>query len=235
MGRNLQRILNVIYPARCPVCHGILRDQQSLVCPECRDVFRPVGEHYCLKCGKPVKAEEEYCRACREGRRYFDRGRSVFLYDGKMRRSLVRYKYYGCRRYGDYYGEEICRYAGDEIRGWDPDVIIPVPLHRRKLRMRGFNQAAYLAYRIGGRLQIPVSGEILLKVRNTRSQKKLAASARRNNLIRAFRAAKDLTGLTVLVVDDVYTTGATMDAAAACLKRAGAEKVYFVALCAGQI
>ena len=109
------------------------------------------------------------------------------------------------------------------------------PASQKKTAHEGIQPGSVSGVQDRRKLQIPVSGEILLKVRNTRSQKKLAASARRNNLIRAFRAAKDLTGLTVLVVDDVYTTGATMDAAAACLKRAGAEKVYFVALCAGQI
>ena len=114
-------------------------------------------------------------------------------------------------------------------------MIIPVPLHKRKLRMRGFNQAAYLAYRIGEAFGIPVSGEILLKIRNTRSQKKLSAMERHKNLLDAFRVSADLTGLTVLVIDDVYTTGGTMDAAAACLKAGGAERVFFITLCTGRI
>lgn len=235
MRKKLQKFLNVIYPERCPVCHRILQDQDALACPECRGVFRPVGVHYCLKCGKPVNPDEEYCRECAGRKRYFDRGRGIFLYDGKLRRSVVRYKYYGCRRYGDYYAEEICRLGRAEILAWRPDVIIPVPLHKRKLRMRGFNQAAYLAYRIGEAFGIPVSGEILLKIRNTRSQKKLSAMERHKNLLDAFRVSADLTGLTVLVIDDVYTTGGTMDAAAACLKAGGAERVFFITLCTGRI
>ena len=156
MKKIFYSILDVLYPGRCPVCHRILKDKRTSVCPECRDTFRPVRGHYCLKCGKPVKPDEEYCRECGKGTRSFDRGRGVFLYDGIMRRSLVRYKYYGCREYGDYYGEEICRYAGGEIRRWAPDVIVPVPLYKRKLRMRGFNQSAYLARKIGETLGIPV-------------------------------------------------------------------------------
>ena len=106
MKKIFYSILDVLYPGRCPVCHRILKDKRTSVCPECRDTFRPVRGHYCLKCGKPVKPDEEYCRECGKGTRSFDRGRGVFLYDGIMRRSLVRYKYYGCREYGDYYGEE---------------------------------------------------------------------------------------------------------------------------------
>lgn len=235
MKKIFYSILDVLYPGRCPVCHRILKDKRASVCPECRDTFRPVRGHYCLKCGKPVKSDEEYCRECGKGTRSFDRGRGVFLYDGIMRRSLVRYKYYGCREYGDYYGEEICRYVGGEIRRWAPDVIVPVPLYKRKLRMRGFNQSAYLARKIGETLGMPVSEEILVKIQNTRSQKKLGAAERKRNLVRAFRVREDISGLTVLVVDDVFTTGATIDAAAACLKAAGAEKVFFTTLCIGRV
>ena len=92
MKKIFYSILDVLYPGRCPVCHRILKDKRASVCPECRDTFRPVRGHYCLKCGKPVKPDEEYCRECGKGTRSFDRGRGVFLYDGIMRRSLVRYK-----------------------------------------------------------------------------------------------------------------------------------------------
>ena len=113
-------------------------------------------------------------------------------------------------------------------------MIVPVPLHRRKLRMRGFNQSGYLARQIEEELHIPVAEEILKKVRDTKSQKKLDAAGRKRNLRSAFRAEEKLTGLTVLVVDDVFTTGSTVDAAASCLKAAGAEKVFFITLCVGQ-
>ena len=113
---------------------------------------------------------------------------------------------------------------------WKPDVIVPVPLTGRKQRMRGFNQSAYLADRVGEQLQIP----LVKKTRNTKSQKKLNAAQRKQNLADAFRAEENIRGLTVLVIDDVYTTGSTVDAMAQCLKGAGAEQVYFITLCAGQ-
>ncbi len=225
---------DILYPRRCPVCHGILKDQRTFLCPECEGGFHPVLENYCLKCGKPVKPEEEYCKTCLGTKRSFDRGRGIFLYDNKMRKSLILYKYYGRREYAEYYGRAMCRYGGMEIRRWKPDVIVPVPLHRRKLRMRGFNQSGYLARQIEEELHIPVAEEILKKVRDTKSQKKLDAAGRKRNLRSAFRAEEKLTGLTVLVVDDVFTTGSTVDAAASCLKAAGAEKVFFITLCVGQ-
>lgn len=228
-------VLNIIYPRRCAVCHRILADQKSLCCPECREVFQVINNDYCLKCGKPVKPEEEYCADCRGRHRSFDRGRSAFVYDDRMRRSLVRYKYYGNREYGRYFAGEICRHLGTEIRRWRPDLIIPVPLTSAKLRMRGFNQAEDLAEKIGFIMKIPVGTAVLCKSHDTRSQKKLDADERRRNLKGAFTVTQPLNGLKILVIDDVYTTGSTMEAVSECLKNAGAEAVYFVTLATGRL
>lgn len=146
----------------------------------------------------------------------------------------MKYKYYGRREYGDFYAAAICRYAEREIRSWKPDVIIPIPLHPFKQRQRGFNQAEYLAERIGKHYGIPVSSRILTKTRRTKSQKKLDAGQRRRNLQGAFCTEENLGGLNILLVDDVYTTGATMDAAASVLLETGAARVFFVTLCMGQ-
>lgn len=234
MKRLGNTFLNILYPRHCPVCHRILKNQKDNVCPECVDGFSRVGEHYCLKCGKPVKPQMEYCNECISRKRSFDRNKSVYLYNGKLRQSLVRYKYYGCREYGDFYGDAICRYEIRDILNWNPDVIVPVPLTRKKQRMRGFNQSAYLAEHVGKRLGIPVSYSLLMKVHGTKSQKKLNAIQRRRNLKNAFQVKENIKGITVLVIDDVYTTGSTMEAVASCLKKAGAEKVYGITLCTGQ-
>lgn len=103
-----------------------------------------------------------------------------------------------------------------------------------KAANEGFNQAGYMAERIGTKLEIPVSHDLLKKIHETRSQKKLNAAQRKQNLRNAFCVKEDLHGYTVLVIDDVYTTGSTMEAAALCLKAAGAEKVYCITLCTGQ-
>lgn len=234
MNRFIRMLLNLLYPRHCPVCHRILKDQTGNVCPECVDGFAGIGGDYCLKCGKPVKQGIEYCRECAGRERSFDRNKAIFLYNERLRQSLVRYKYHGYREYGDFYADSICRYAAREILSWKPDVIVPVPLDSRKQRMRGFNQAGYLAERIGLYFGIPVSHSLLVKVHKTKSQKKLNAAQRRQNLRDAFRARENIQGLTVLVIDDVYTTGSTMAAAASCLKDAGAERVYGITLCAGQ-
>lgn len=231
--RNM--VLDILYPPRCPVCGRILADRTWMVCPECRDVFHPITENYCMKCGKPVKESEEYCGDCTEKVREFRRGRGAFLYNMQMKQSLMKYKYYGSREYGRYYAWQICRYLGKEIRNWNPDLIVPVPLHRRKQRMRGFNQAAELAKYIGKTMKIPVAEDVAVKKKETRSQKTLSAKERKRNLENAFEVKCALNGLKIVIIDDVYTTGSTVEALAVAMKEKGAAEVYFITLCTGQI
>lgn len=187
-----------------------------------------------MKCGKPINAEEEYCSDCSGRKRAFTKGLGIYLYDDRMRASLVRYKYYGRREYGDFYAAAICRYGQKEIRLWKPDLILPVPLHPSKQRMRGFNQSEYLADRIGDFYGIPVSAGLLIKTKKTKSQKKLNARERYRNLQGAFLVKERVDGLNILIIDDVYTTGSTIDEAANSLLYAGAKKVYFLTVCMGR-
>ena len=120
------------------------------------------------------------------------------------------------------------------LREWKPDLIVPVPVHRSKERQRGFNQAAYLAEKLGHYTGISTDVNIVQKVLKTKSQKKLNALQRRKNLEKAFCVTGDVRGKNILVIDDVYTTGSTIDAMAGCLKRKGAGNVYFLTVCIGR-
>lgn len=226
-------ILNILYPRCCPICHQILSDQKLLICPKCLVELKPYTGPRCMKCGNPVRDEEEYCPECSLRLRSFAEGRGIYLYDDRMKASLVKYKYYGRREYGDFYAAAMCRYAEKEIRRWNPDLIIPIPLHPAKQRLRGFNQAEYLADRLSAFFGIAAASRILRKTKKTKSQKKLDAGERRRNLKNAFEVTENLEGLRILLIDDVYTTGSTMDAAAACLIESGAERVFFLTVCTG--
>ena len=234
MKKKTEILLDMLYPKKCPLCHQILKEKNSLVCPDCFQKAIPMKEPLCMKCGRPVRMEEEYCQDCRSGVHHFTEGRSIFPYGEIWRQSLVRFKYYGCREYGDFYAKAISIYGRKYLERWKPQLIVPVPLHSRKKRMRGFNQAAYLAERVSRFTGIPWSDNLVIKIRNTKSQKKLNASQRKKNLRNAYLVTRKITGFSVLVVDDVYTTGSTMDAMAMCLQGAGAKDVYFLTVCAGR-
>ena len=233
MKRFLEKMSDIFYPRRCPVCQKILKDQKSMICPQCETMLHPIGHPRCFKCGKPVE-KGEFCRDCQKRKHMFEQGRGIFVYDSSMRRSVTRYKYYGCREYGDFYAKAMYRYAKMELREWKPDLIVPVPVHRSKERMRGFNQAAYLAERISRYTGIPADMGLVQKNIKTKSQKKLNALQRRKNLEKAFCVTGDVRGKDILVIDDVYTTGSTIDAMASCLKKKGAENVYFLTVCIGR-
>ena len=145
----------------------------------------------------------------------------------------MKYKYFGCREYGKFYGKAMYIYAGDAIRRWKPDVIVPVPLHWRKLRRRGFNQAEMLARELSKYTGISTDVTLVKKKKATKSQKKLNADQRRKNLQEAFQITGNPAGKCILLVDDVYTTGSTMDVISNALLENGATNIFFITVCIG--
>lgn len=180
-----------------------------------------------------MREEEEYCEDCQKHPGSFTQGRGIFPYDDQMKQSIMKFKYFGCREYGRFYGKAMYLYAGDVIRKWNPDVIVPVPLHWRKLRRRGFNQAELIAKELSDYTKIPVDTALVKKKKTTKSQKKLNAKERRKNLQKAFCVEGNPSGKCILLVDDVYTTGSTMDALSRVLLEKGASRVFFVTVCIG--
>ena len=188
-----------------------------MICLDCAGDLRPVSGPRCYKCGKPVNGDEEYCRDCGAHPGAFDQGRGIFLYDDRMRYSIMKYKYFGCQEYSRFYGKALYIYGKDMLALWKPQIIIPVPLHRRKQRIRGFNQAELLAKELSRYAGIPVDTAIL----------------RKKNLQKAFQVVGNPAGMRILLIDDVYTTGSTMDVLAKLLLEKGASHVYFLTLCIG--
>lgn len=195
-----------------------------------------MGEPICKKCGKPLEKEEiEYCADCKGKSHAFTKGRAALEYDAAMRASIGRFKYQNRREYADFYTAKLLETCAEEVKRWEPDVILPIPLHRSRKRKRGFNQAELIAERLGRELGILVRKDWLLRVKKTKPQKELASLERKQNLKNAFQVKANAVNLKrVLLVDDIYTTGSTMDAASAILLENGAEKVYFLSICIGR-
>ncbi len=189
-----------------------------------------------MKCSKPIlDAEEEYCYDCRAKRHSYISGRAVWVYDDIMRMSVSRYKYQSRLEYAHVYGEEIVKQYGEWIKVHG-EILVPIPLHKRKQRSRGFNQAEILADAIGRKLQIPVGRHILLRSKDTLPQKELNDTERLKNLRKAFVVNKKCFSPVnkVVLVDDIYTTGSTIEACAKVLYEAGVKEVYFISICIGK-
>ena len=159
MGRFLQSLVSILYPPVCPMCGRVVQGTggRSVACRDCRRSLVYVGQNHCMKCGKPLDEENgELCFDCEKTRHVYDQGAAVFQYSQGIKQSIYRFKYNGCRDFADWYGEEIYRTCQEQLKLWAPQVIIPVPLHVSKERIRGYNQAELIAVELGKRSGIRV-------------------------------------------------------------------------------
>ena len=230
------KIIDLFFPPRCIVCDGLLKPAEQGVCARCEPLLKKVGSPYCMKCGKELEDEGAvFCKDCRLHTHVFESGRALFQYNDAMKRSLYRYKYDGRKEYAATYGRVLFEDLGDWIRKVAPSCIIPIPLSENRLKKRGYNPAELIGAALCERLHIPLCNDLLIRCADTKKQKELNVSEREKNLKKAFKTTRNNVKLdTVLLIDDIYTTGATMDAAAACLKAAGIGRVYAMALSIGR-
>lgn len=231
-GRIRTKILQMLFPLRCPVCDEIVRPSGEKICLECIGRLRLITPPWCMRCGRKLREEGEYCAECAGKEHAYIRGRALYEYTSAAQ-SIYRFKYDGRQEYADYFGEQMAEYLGEFIEKLRPDGLVPIPLHKSRRNKRGYNQAELLAREIGRRLNIPVYDKLLIRVKNTKPLKELNASQRQNNLKRAFIVAQnDVKLKKLIIVDDIFTTGSTIEEAARVLKRAGVESIYFLTLAA---
>lgn len=194
-----------------------------------------IEEPRCKKCGKPIRQKEaEFCYDCEREDLCYEQGRSLWLHKMPVSSSIYAFKYKNRRVYGEVYGREMAKTFRKIIRLWEIDVIVPVPLHRKKQKKRGYNQAEILAKEIGFRVGIPVDTTLVKRKKNTVPQKEFTRKERKKNLKNAFEVTGKVEGKRVLIIDDIYTTGSTIDSISILLKKAGAEKTYFLTISIGQ-
>jgi len=234
------RILEVLFPAKCPICGCIVKKGRSGICEECKTQMPVVTEPFCKHCGKPVASlETEYCSDCEKRDSSLTEGTALWVYTEQMRKVMADFKYGGCFEDGRTYIREFLKRRSKKIAAWQIDGIIPVPLHWRRKWFRGYNQAEYLAEEIGKALSIPVYPRGLTRIRYTTPQKGLDNKQRSDNLKNAFGVNEEYRTLlcqckNILLVDDIYTTGATLEECSKVLKTVGIPNIYFACLCIGR-
>lgn len=238
---TLDHLLNFIYPPRCAACgrrFGL--EAGNRVCTGCVARTEKIQAPLCTVCGGPLdstSAGETLCARCSEAQPAFATARSIARYrtaaedDRRSLPSLIRRHKYGLDQSLD---KALAEFLGPMLpySPADFDVVVPVPLHRRRLWWRGFNQAALLASCVARRLERPMVTGALMRKRATTPQTSKDHEARRRNVSRAFavRRPDRIKGRRVLLVDDVMTTGATVDECARVLLKAGARRVDVLTL-----
>ena len=245
-----QSFLDAIFPRKCLVCgafeglqpsdEGIASDPLAHItapcfCASCRKDLRPIASPFCSKCGRPFVSREgdnHVCWECLVERRHFRRARAFGLYDGALMEAIHRLKY---GRHTSLSRPLSALLREIFFQCWDVttvDLLVPVPLHLKRLRQRGFNQAHLLIRRWAKQDGIAFDGLTLLRSRWTEPQTALSRKERKKNIKGAFvvQHRETIRGKKIVLVDDVYTTGSTVNECARVLMKAGAALVDVLTL-----
>jgi len=215
-------ILNLLFPLACILCKSLVRERRwGPVCPACWSRMKRIERPFCPQCGMPAPFIEGLCGACRTGERAFDFARSALVFNDPFREVIHHLKYSDRVSLARPLGKLICDCLEQEP--FHGHVVLPVPLHRKRERRRGYNQAVLIAESLR-KLNRTIDTSILLRRKNTPSQTGLSRSQRTLNLAGAFEVRGRVPEC-VVVVDDVFTTGSTLHEIARTLKRHGAKRV----------
>lgn len=239
----LDAVLDFLYPRIDCVCCGKRLEKSALqgICGNCMEYMPFIRDPKCSLCGKPIfeenSAEEhsepsgkQICTECRFHVHNYDQALAVFEYSITIKELIHRYKYdgeYGLSRTFGFFMSELLKKSG-----WDIHMIIPVPLHKNRLKSRGFNQAALLSDYLSQRSGIPSAEDVLIRCVDTKTQTGFNRYQRAENLKNAFTVVNPpaVKGRNILLIDDVHTTGATVDSCSRVLHQAGAGKVYVITI-----
>ncbi|MFC1498701.1 double zinc ribbon domain-containing protein [Verrucomicrobiota bacterium] len=231
-------LIDLVYPRVCAGCNRPVYEESAHVCWDCMAGFEIIQEPFCSICGDPADGmvEHEYiCSMCRGKSRFFDLARSAVRYRGSLRSVLHSFKYERatCLTYDFVPFLSAC--VNTHYSDVNFDAVVCVPLYSKKERERTYNQSVLLAGSLAGSLGLPFFRRAISRIKDTRTQTDLSFSERCINVRRAFNttAREWVEGRTVLLVDDVMTTGATVSACSRVLKEAGAAGVYVVTVARG--
>ena len=230
---HIESLLDFIFPARCAVCDQVLPWGQREICLECKANIQYLGNQVCFRCGKKVREEEEYCYDCSRRKHEFDQGRALFSYEF-IRPSLYRFKYAGRKEYARFYAKSMAGEFRSQKQIWQPQALLPVPIHKKRRKKRGYNQAEEIARELGKLWHLPVLTNVIFRTKNTRPMKEIVGTDRQNNLKKAFKlGTNDVKLNTIIIIDDIYTTGSTIDAVAGECRKVGIENIYFITVSVG--
>lgn len=232
----LNDLSKIIFPPQCPGCSEILHPfDGQIFCRACNDKINFIKGGICTICGTTFPdspAENHLCGECLEKKPYFSYARAVFSYENIILNAIHRFKYKRNMSIGEIMSFLMADFSFPDIEFTDYSLIIPVPLHIKRLRERGFNQSLILANAMGEKRQIPVNFSLLKRRKFTTTQASSNRKERKQNIKGAFEVSDEnkIKGRNIILIDDVYTTGATVNECAKTLIKAGAKKISALTL-----
>lgn len=237
MSKYTNIILNLLFPLKCEVCHKKLPlTAAKRICSSCWHNIQLITDRYCQRCGKPMLVETALCVDCYgNDSLYFGRIRSAGVYTGNLREAIHRFKYSGRSMLRNELGELLLSTYNRHFSFYAPDYILPIPLHRKQKRKREYNQTEILARHLSKNCHVPVYGDGLIRVKETKPQFELNKKERRENVRDAFALSRKrwVKNKRVLLIDDICTTGATLNECAKVLHKNAAAEVNGLVLAHG--
>jgi ComF family protein len=230
----LSAFTDILFPPLCHACQAFIPDAGELhLCPACLAGSPPIVTPLCTVCGLPFLTEggsDHPCGGCLGDPPPFAAARAAVLFDGPVRELVHRFKYGNKVLHARPLGLLAADRVSGPAKAFGGDLIIPVPLHVKRLRQRGFNQAVLLGALLAKKWRVPMSRDNLCRTRWTEPQINLSAAERRDNVRGAFslRDADGVRDRRIILVDDVYTTGSTVIECAGILRKGGAAAVFVV-------
>lgn len=216
VSKILNLILEFIYPPKCMACDNIIPlENERWICNKCKDLFKYIEGNTCLKCGIILQTSKTKCNDCIERNNIFTTNKAVYIYEGRIQNIIHKFKY-GKKSYlGKGLGILMLNnllLTPDIFK--DIDYIVPIPIHKNRKRKRGFNQAELLAKEVSKGLGIPMASNLIIRKKDTKPQSKFSPLGRKNNLKNAFVVNNKyyLKNKNILLIDDIYTTGNTLNA-----------------------
>jgi ComF family protein len=238
----INRLINIIYPPRCLICSEFLnkdpqknRDNTLSFCTTCLADFQKISSPLCSICGRPFaegRDADHLCEDCLRKRPVYKAAGAPYVYDGPLMTAIHRFKYGGKSYLADSLGPLLSEFAKTWVNKPDGFLTVPVPLHKKRLRERGFNQSLLLAKHVAGELHTELDFLSLRRIRYTLPQTGLGREERRKNVRGAFMIENPgaLKDKPILLVDDVATTGNTLNECSRVLKKAGCKDIFCLVL-----
>lgn len=224
----LQKILDFVIPNRCLSCADYIDSEHNL-CSKCWGKINFISKPYCVKCGSPIEINlniDVTCLECINLPPKFTLSRSLCKFDDNVKKIIHNFKYYDKTSISKFFAKLIFNLYAHDFQ--NADLIIPVPMHKIKRILRRYNQSQILAFEIGKIFNKHVLNNVLIKIKNTKSQSLLSKKERKSNLKNSIiiKNPELIKGKSIILVDDVITTGTTIDYCCKLLKMAGVKKIY---------
>ena len=223
--RGFWSVMDWVYPPICACCG----EPGFRLCPGCLAKIKYINSNRCQICGEILHQNMTVCTRCQSDPPPYNAMRNLAIYEGVVRECIHALKYQNNQSLGELFSKQMAELVRNAQ--WQIDKVVPVPLSSQRLAERGYNQAALLARPLAARLGIPFDPFCLIRVRDTPSQVGLSGEERRRNVVGAFKGLPELVERkSLLLIDDVMTTGSTMEACTRVLRNAGAGSVYCLTL-----